>query len=59
MIFIFCVQKMFFIPAPVLLIIATATPGMINLVVLVTCSAMTIKFFAFSANSMGNSYGTD
>jgi hypothetical protein len=58
MIFIFYVQKMFF-PVPILLILATATPGMIGLVVMVTCSAMTIKFSVCLANSMGNSYRTD
>jgi hypothetical protein len=55
MIFIFYVQKIFF-SVPVLLILATATLGMIGLVVVVTCSAMTIKFFACLANSMGYSY---
>jgi putative effector of murein hydrolase LrgA (UPF0299 family) len=60
MIFIFYVQKMFFfIPVSILLILATATLGMIGLVVVVTCSAMTITFFACLANSMGNSYRTD
>jgi hypothetical protein len=44
---------------PVLLILATATLGMIGQVVVVTCSAMTIKFFAFLANSMGYIYRTD
>jgi hypothetical protein len=39
--------------------IATATPGMIGLVVVVTCSAMKIEFFACLANSMGYSYRTD
>jgi hypothetical protein len=52
-------KKMFFIPVPILLILATATLGMIGLVVVVTCSAMTITFFACLANSMGNSYRTD
>jgi hypothetical protein len=52
-------KKIFFFVVPVLLILATAILGMIGLVVVVTCSAMTIKFFACLANSMGYSYRTD
>jgi hypothetical protein len=59
MIFIFYVQKNVFFPVPVLLILATATLGMIGLVVVVTCSALTIEFFACLASSMGYSYRTD
>jgi hypothetical protein len=44
---------------PILLILATAALGMVGLVVVVTCSAMTIEFSACLANSMGNSYRTD
>jgi RsiW-degrading membrane proteinase PrsW (M82 family) len=58
MIFIFYVQNKFF-PMPILLLLATVTLGMIGLVVVVTCSAMTIKCFACLANSMGYSYRTD
>jgi hypothetical protein len=57
MIFIFMYKNFF--PVPIFLILATATLGMIGLVVVVTCSAMTIKFFACSANSIGYTYGTD
>jgi hypothetical protein len=39
--------------------VTTATLGIIGFVVLVTCSAMTIKFFACLAYSMGYSYRTD
>jgi hypothetical protein len=52
-------KKNVFFPVPILLILATATLGMIGLVVVVTCSAMTIKFSACLANSMGYSYRTD
>jgi hypothetical protein len=58
MIFIFYVRTNFF-PMPILLILATATLGMIGLVIVVTCSAMTIEFFACVANSMGYSYRTN
>jgi hypothetical protein len=58
MIFIFYARTNFF-PVPILLILATATLGMIGLVVVITCSAMTIEFFACVANSMGCIYITN
>jgi hypothetical protein len=58
MTFIFYIQKMF-LPEPILLIFATAALGMIGLVVVVTCSIMTIKFSACLVNSMGYSYRTE
>jgi hypothetical protein len=48
----FMYKKCFF-PVPILLILATATLGMIGLVVVAMCSAMTITFFACLADSMG------
>jgi hypothetical protein len=39
-------DKKCFFPVSILLILTTATLGMIGLVVVVTCSAMTIKFSA-------------
>jgi hypothetical protein len=55
----FLYKKNFFIPVPILLILATTIVGMIGLVLVATCSAMAIKCFPCLANSMGNSYRTD
>jgi hypothetical protein len=54
-----CKKTIFLFQCQFLLLLATATLGMIGLVVVVTCSAMTITFFVCLANSMGNSYRMD
>jgi hypothetical protein len=48
-----------FFSVPMLLILAAATLGMIGSVVVVTCSAMKINYFACLANPMDYSYRTD
>jgi hypothetical protein len=52
-------KKCFFSSANLVDISNSAALEMIGLVVVVTCSAMTIKFFACLTNSMGYSYRTD